>query len=361
VDSTCLAARLRTLVETPRLDLGTSALPRVLLRALYDREYGDSTPAARFHIDATTPPRELFLRALLEAHLALDQDKPFDNDRCLGDAVTRLLCRDGFREMLGRVAADSGVHAMLDSTPRGPECAPENWLDSPARCDASQSLLAFVDNPERFMASKIGLMLHQTWRVEQARRQAGEPAWTNVATLSEALYQSGIGYRYRRGIEPNTSSVPRGSGRGWFATLVPNYATVSLFNAAFEVGYRPTLHLGRSFAVGLTAAPLHVTGGSATSIDRMHFVIGPTLHWKRSSAVLSGLETGVEYFGNWRRRSEPTVWAIPVTAYLLADKLRIGFRLLPGNHSEVHGGKKVALTFGIADLNGLVYWMLRKS
>ena len=361
VDSTCLAARLRTLVETPQLDLGTSALPRVLLRALYDREYSDSIPIIRFHIDSTTPPRELFLRALLRAHLALDQDKPFDNDACLGDAVTRLLCRDGFREMLARVAADSGVHAMLDSMPRRPECAPENWLESPARCDASQSLLAFVDNPERFMASKIGLMLHQMWRVEQARRQAGEQAWTNVATLSEALYQSGIGYRYRRGVEPNTSSVPRGSGRGWFATLIPNYATVSLMNAAFEVGYRPTVHLGRSFAVGLTAAPLHVTGGSATSIDRMHFVIGPTLHWKRSSAVFSGLETGVEYFGNWRRRSEPTVWAVPLTAYLLADKLRIGFRLLPGNHSEVHGGKKVALTFGIADLNGLVYWMLRKS
>jgi hypothetical protein len=204
-------------------------------------------------------------------------------------------------------------------------------------------------------------MLHQMWRVEQARRQAGEPAWTNVATLSEAVYQSGIGYRYRRGVEPNTSSVPRGSGRGWFATLVPNYATVSLFNTAFEVGYRPTVHLGRSFAAGLTAAPLHVTGGRATSIDRTHFVIGPTLHWKRSSAVFSGLETGVEYFGNWRRRSEPAIWAVPVTAYLLADKLRIGFRLLPGNHSEVHGGKKVALTFGIADLNGLVYWMLRKS
>jgi hypothetical protein len=159
--------------------------------------------------------------------------------------------------------------------------------------------------------------------------------------------------------------VPRGSGRGWIATLVPNYATVSLFNTAFEVGYRPTVHLGRTFAVGLTAAPLHVTGGTATSIDRMHFVIGPTLHWKRSSTILSGLETGVEVFGNWRPRPsgnpEATVWAVPVTAYLLADKLRIGFRLLPGNHSEVHGGKKVALTFGIADLNGLVYWMLRKS
>lgn len=365
VDSACVAGRLRGLVEARELDLGTSALPRALLHALYDREYPAATPVERFHVDAVTPPREVFLRALLQAHLALDGDKPFDNDRCRGDAVTRLLCRDGFREILARVAADSGIRAILDTAPQRPECAPENWVESPTRCDASQSLVAFVDDPERFMAGKIGLMLHQMWRVEQARRQAGEPAWTNVATLSEALYQSGIGYRYRRGPEPNTSSVPRGSGRGWIASLVPNYANVSFLNAAFEIGYRPTWHVGRSVALGLTAAPLHVTGGAATSIDRVHFVIGPTVHWKRQSPVFSGFETGLEYFGNWRSRPatnpEKTVWAVPVTAYLLADKLRIGLRVLPGNTSAVHGGKKVALTLGLADLNGLVYWMLRKS
>ena len=365
VDSVCLAHRLQTLVETPHLDLGVSALPRALLRALYDREYPDSAPTSRFHVDPSTPAREVFLHALLRAHLDLDDDEPFDNGSCRGDAVTRLLCRNGFREMLRRVAADSVIQAIIDSAQRRPECAPENWLESPARCDASESFLAFVGNPERFMASAIGLMLHQLWRVEQTRRRAGEPAWTNVATLSEALYQSGIGYRYRRGLDANTSSVPRGSGRGWIASLVPNYATVSLLSAAFEVGYRPTFHLGRSLAVGLTAAPLHVTGNPATQVDRLHWVIGPTLHWKRSSAVWSGLETGVEYFGHWRRRPlgspDARVWAVPVTAYLLADKLRIGFRLLPGNDSAVHGGKKVALTFGLADLNGLVYWMLRKS
>ena len=367
VDSTCQADRLQTLVATQQLDLGTSALPRVLLRALYDREHPSGPPAAGLDLDSTTAPRELFLHALLRAHLDLDKEKPFDNATCRGDAVTRLLCRDGFRDMLARVAADSAIHALIDSArrERRPECEPENWLESPARCDASTSFLTFVDNPERFMASQIGLMLHQLWRVEQARRRAGDPAWTNVATLSEALYQSGIGYRYRRGFDANTSSVPRGSGRGWIATLVPNYATVSLLSSGFEIGYRPTVHLGRSLALGLTAAPLHVTGHPATQVDRLHWVLGPALHWKRSSAIWSGLETGVEYFGHWRRRpsgtSNATVWAVPVTAYLLADKLRIGIRVLPGNNSAIHGGKKIALTLGLSDLNGLMYWMLRKS
>jgi predicted acylesterase/phospholipase RssA len=370
VDSTCLAARLRALVAAPELDLGASPMPRAMLRALYDREYSDSSSQAAILSDSPSqnaPLRAALLRAVLKAHLAQDAEAPFDNASCQGDMVTWLLCRDGFREMLGRVAADSIVQATIASarrTPR-PECAPERWITSPVRCDASDSFLGVVENPERFMAGKFGLLLHQMWRVERNRHRADEPEYTDFTALSEALYQSGIGYRYRRGLDVNTSSVPRGSGVGWIATLVPNYETVSLLNPAFELGYRPTVHIDRSLAVGLTVAPFHVTGHPATSIDRLHWVIGPTLHWKRKSAVLSGLETGVEFFGNWRRRPpgnpEALVWAVPVTAYLLTDKVRVGFRLLPGNTSAVHGGRKIALMFGLADLNGLLYWMLRRS
>lgn len=365
VDAMCVARRLRALVAAPQLDLGTTTLPRAMLRALYEREYADRASEAIVLADSAISSRNVLLTALLKAHLALDAEPPFDNESCRGDAVARLLCLDGFREMLGRVAADSGFRAVSDSTPWRAECAPEAWLESPMRCEVTQSFRELVRDPEQFMAGRVGLLLHQMWHVEYARKRAGEPAWSGVAATTEALYQSGIGYRYRTGLDLNTSSVPRGSGRGWFATLVPNYATISLLNSAFEVGYRPTYHVGRSLAVGLALAPIHETGNPARQIDRLHWVIGPTLHWKRASTVWSGLETGVEYFGRWHRRppgsADNGVWAVPVTAYLLADKLRVGFRFLPGNDTAVHGGKKIALTFGLADLNGLVYWMLRGS
>jgi len=368
VDSTCLANRLRTLVETPQLELGAAELPRIVLRALYEREYPGRAPTISVRFDSTTPPREVLVHALLQAHLELD-DRAFDNRSCRsGDDIARLLCRDGFRqmlEMLSRAATDSALQAIQRGADTLPRCAPEHWLESPVRCEVSESFAAFVREPERFMADKIGLMLHQLWRVERARQRVGENAWTGVATLSEVVYQSGIGYRYRRGFDANTSSVPRGSGWGWVAALVPNYIAGSLLNAGFELGYRPTLHLGNSLAFGLNGSPLHWTGDPARGGDRVRWVIGPALHWKRPSGVWSGLETGVELFGRWRRSPpgspDARVWAFPVTAYLLADKLRLGLRLLPGNNSAVHGGNHVALTIGFADLNGLVYWMLRKS
>jgi predicted acylesterase/phospholipase RssA len=372
VDSTCLVQRLATLVAAPQLDLGASPFPRTMLRALYAREYSGDAHAAAVPSDTSpasrpVPLRAGLLRALLNAHLALDAAPPFDNATCQGDLVTRMLCQDGFREMLGRVASDPAVRAIIDSAQRNPrpECAPERWATAPVRCDATASFLALLDNPERFMAAKLGLMLHQLWRVELIRKRAHDSAYTAPTALGEVLYQSSIGYRYRRGLDVNTSSVPRGSGVGWIASLVPNYETVSLLNAAFELGYRPMVHIDRSLAVGLTVAPLHVTGHPALSAERLHWVVGPMLHWKRSSMKLSGLETGVEVFGNWRQRPPGSpgaqVWAIPVTAYLLADKVRVGIRLLPGNRSAIYGGREIALTFGLADLNGLLYWILRKS
>ncbi len=367
VDSLCLARRLFELVETPELQIGPAELPRRVLRALYAGEYQDAA-RVRFVFDSTTTEREILLLAVLQAHLDLDA-RVFDNQRCRsGDDIARLLCRDGFREMLELLrgaVTDSMLRATVQAADTLPDCARERWILSPVQCEVSESFAAFVRDPERFMADKVGLMLHQLWRVERARQRVGENAWTGVATLSEVVYQSGIGYRYRRGFDANTSSIPRGSGWGQIATLVPSYVSGSLLNAGFELGYRPTLHVSNSFAIGVNGAPLHVTGRPASGRDRLRWMVGPVLHWKRPSAIWSGLETGVELFGRWRGgppgSPDATVWAVPVTAYMLADKLRIGFRILPGNDSAVHGGNKIALTIGFADLNGLVYWMLRRS
>jgi hypothetical protein len=60
-------------------------------------------------------------------------------------------------------------------------------------------------------------------------------------------------------------------------------------------------------------------------------------------------------------------------AYLFAGKVRLGLRFFPGNMSRLpddlqdlaggriplHGGKPFGLTLGIADFNGMVYWLTR--
>jgi len=68
-------------------------------------------------------------------------------------------------------------------------------------------------------------------------------------------------------------------------------------------------------------------------------------------------------FGRWRGNpigAEP-VWSIPVTWYLLADKLRIGVRVFPSRDAGVQGAPRADFSVGLADVNGLLYWMLRRS
>ena len=360
-DSPCVERRLHDLVETNALDWGADRLPRTVLRSLYQREWQvrDTT--------AVTPggarARDGVVLGLLREHFRLEEER-FDNAQCRhGDPIVSVLCRDGFRTMLRRLANDTLRRAVGRAVSRGKTCAPENWLESPIRCDMDQSFERFVENPERFLAGKLGLMLHQLWKVERARKRAGEKDWAGVAALSEAVFQSGIAYRYRRGLDLNTSSVPQRAGKAWLATLLPNYVSVNTKSRGFELGYRPTLHLSNPWALALDAVPLHLTGDPASDVDRYRWAVGPALHWKRTSTVWSGVEAGVEVFGRWRGNpigAEP-VWSIPVTWYLLADKLRIGVRVFPSRDAGVQGAPRADFSVGLADVNGLLYWMLRRS
>jgi predicted acylesterase/phospholipase RssA len=364
VDSLCVARRLKTLVETRDLDFGgPDTLPRTILRTLYAVEYSPH-PLSTTEIPASTSRRGTLLLGLLDANLPVS-DSVFDNSRChSGDLIVITLCHNGLRAMLDRFAT-SPVLAALDSLadPRA-LCFPDDWLESPVLCEGDQNFIAFVRRPDRFLADKMGLMLHQLWRVERARREAGEKDWTGLATLSEVVFQSGTAYRYRRGFEPNTSSVPHGSGRSWLASFVPNYVAINAGAQGLEFGYRPTWHLSNTLAFTLNTVPLHLIQDTPSYRDRYYWAAGPVLHWKESSPAFSGIETGVEVLARWKRPPFGTdagrVFAFPVTFYLLADKLRLNVRLMPGNKTAVNDGSEVAVSVGLADLNGLAYWMFRK-
>jgi hypothetical protein len=366
-DSLCVTRRLHALVETNALDLGAAPLPRTLLRLLYEREWPsrDSAATKSVAVDPTASPRDLVLLGLRRAHFALE-DEPFDNAQCRqGDAIVSLLCRDGFRSMLRRFATDTVRRAIRGLVGSGAVCAPGNWRASPIRCEMDQSFERFVENPERFLADKLGLMLHQVWKVERARKHAGQKDWAGLAALSELVFQSSAAYRYRRRFDVNTSSVPPAAGKAWLPALIPNYVSLNPKSRGFELGYRPTVHLSNSWAFAVDAVPLHLIGNPATPQDRYRWVLGPALHWKRTSQVWSGIETGVELFGRWQRAPAgtpaPRVWSIPITWYLLADKLRIGVRVFPERDGAVQGAPRADFSVGLADLNGLLYWMLRRS
>lgn len=372
VDSVCIRQRLHELVETTSLNLGDVATPhavdavplaRTVLRLLYQREWHEPAAAVP-SVNRAQAPRDVLVLGLVQAHFALE-DEGFDNARCrTGDVIVKLLCRDGFRAMLTRFGNDTVREALRRAVGGRTVCMPDHWLESPIQCDADESFEAFVENPERFMADKFALMLHQLWLVEQTRKSAGQEDWAGLATLSEVVFQSGIAYQYRRGVDLNTSSVPQGSGGAWLTTLVPNYVSINALSRGFELGYRPTVHLSNSLALALNAVPFQLIGNPVSGVDRYRWAVGPALHWKRTSTVRSGVEGGVEVSERWQGAPPGTeagwLWSIPVTWYVLADKLRIGLRVFPDRDTAVQGQPRVDFSIGLADVNGLVYWLLRR-
>ncbi len=131
-DSLCVERRLHELVETHALDFGAGPLPRTVLRSLYQREWQARAAPATPPIggDPTAPPRDVVVLGLLREHFRLE-DERFDNARCRsGDPIVSLLCHDGFRIMLGRLASDTVRRAVGRAVGRGKICAPENWLES---------------------------------------------------------------------------------------------------------------------------------------------------------------------------------------------------------------------------------------
>ncbi|HKE89564.1 MAG TPA: hypothetical protein VKB45_04445, partial [Gemmatimonadales bacterium] len=364
VDSTCVGRRLKALVETRDLDFGgPDTLPRTFLRILYSAEYPGTGPVTT-EIPAAASPRGTMLLGLLGANLPVS-DSMFDNSSChRGDLIVITLCHNGMREMLDRFATGSVLTALDSLADPRALCFPDDWLDSPVLCEGDQNFIAFVRRPDRFLADKIGLLLHQLWRVERARKQAGEKDWTGLATLSEVVFQSGTAYRYRRGFEPNTSSVPRGSGHTWLTSFVPNYVAINVGAQGLEFGYRPTWHISNTLAFTLNYVPLHLIQNTPSYRDRYYWAAGPVLHWKEGTPTFSGFETGIEVLARWKKPPFGTdagrVFAFPVTFYLLADKLRINVRLMPGNKTAVNDHGEVAVSVGLADVNGLVYWMFRK-
>jgi predicted acylesterase/phospholipase RssA len=361
-DSLCVRGRLHDLVETEALAI--DSLPRSILRALYAHEYPSATPAPATGGPAPSP-RAILLRGLMEANFKL-ADWAFDNSTCRsGDAIVTVLCHDGFRDMMRRFANDAVLQALERADASRASCLPPDWPTSSFVCEADADFDRFVRSPEPFMADKMALMLHQLWRVERRRQQDKMKEWTGLATLGEVTFQSGVAYRYRRGFELNTSTIPNSSGWAWLAAVFPNYLSINVGSQGLEFGFRPTIHISNSLALGVNFVPLHLIQGTTSYVDRYRWAVGPTFHIKEPDPVVSGLETGVEMFARWPRnpfgKDAGRVWSIPVTVYMLADKLRVSLRYIPSNHSAIDGGSDFAVNVGLADLSGLVYWIFRKS
>lgn len=342
---------------------------RSLLQSLYNAEFGTRLRLPAQYDDA---PRSHVFERLFLVNEKLHHG--FDNRQCAAlPMVRRMICTDGFGQTIREMAADPAFMQTVASWAAEPACEPPDFTDTLAvkrveACQAERSFLDLLRDPGEFLATSGELALHQLWRTENLLDIDGDPEFEPSIELAQFVFASTQG-RFRKGLNLDPSTII--DTDAWWLEIphvLPNWAAVGLANGSMEAGWRPSLFISRSLEL---TAPLgyysiRPIGNPQipSRVPRVHYGfagIGAT--WLRDAFIFSAFQASAERFfafndkGDAERRNPV---AAEVNAFVLAEKIRIGYRRTFRDDTPVMGSGRWAVTLGMSDLNGAIFWTLRQ-
>lgn len=376
--SDCIPRRLHHVIRNSGLPYGEIAPP--VLDWLFRREfpaYAAEAPPA-WPRDTAEAKRVRVLLALARANDT--QYKVADPTLCRGANVPgQVLCRGGFLELLDAWKADTvPVRAIVRDWVR--ECRRSPGRDT--TCAADEGLLKLIDDPVRFTANTIDLVLDRMQDVERAvqrdmlaGRRDSAVHIRSAEPIAEALTAF---YRARplrpvNGAEWNPSSVPgsleykRGAWAWIAGNLLPYRIAANLSDTGWEAGWLFAGHLGEhvSAIVPFTAGAARKYGDipAGEGSYRGFGGVGGGLAFRGflpTAASLVVPEAGVTGHHVWMLGDHPgahRTWMgeAYVDFAALAGRLRLGVRRT-SEPDVLHNGSW-AISAGVADVNGFVYWM----
>jgi hypothetical protein len=346
----CADTVLAELIEDDALPLDSHL--RSVLRGLHALERFGTLPAPE-----TESPHQQVLAVLLAATArafleGVREDCP---SRTYAAAA---LCAGGFGAILADFATPE-VRRWAAGWAGRPECGHAHYLSAPDHCEADETLFSLLRNPELHVHRMIEQALERSRLVELQLARDGAHHHLATAEFAQLLYHSSP-RRYKRRFEPNMSTIPdhaRASART--LRLLPYYGSITLGATGWETAWQPTVRLGGEGTVprsleGLQFRFGHLHNPRGEAGDR-HFVFGGVGQiLDLNSFILTTADYGGEYVQSVGGRGRP---ALSAGIEGFGGKLRLGGRwFVLGNDTGYQGGRAAAVSIGIADLNGLVYW-----
>lgn len=374
---TCTGREVGPLIDS----LGLDATARHVVASVLQREYGEVTPVGvgDSPVADGVPPSERVkvLDAVERATNAILEDKrPFDCDP--GDLAGSVMCRDGFDRVIGLLARDSVFTDRVNAWSTFPACpAPTpslarrivtilssgsgpdssdrirplpNASGRPSDCLAETVLVQLMADQHSAMRGIIDESFWQLRRTESELR-GKQPDHKSAVKVVELVYRS-MDQRSRRGLEIDPSSVRPGESMGWsWMHLLPYYAGGTVGFSGTQVGWQPELHTGWhsttvQMAIELTHLP---AGGRTTRYEWSHAVI-PGVGRDFSLVWLNHLGVGARI--QWNTLSPE------ISAVALLSKARLSLYAMP-SYISPSGHTRMVATVSLADLNGLLYTLVR--
>jgi hypothetical protein len=327
---------------------------------VFDSSYISSIPARESMIQ----DRRALLVAALRATEILESfaKSGWDNRDCeklpWEEAV---LCKGGFGYWLS--AFYRYAQPVVDRHERREECKHASWRTSPENCPAEASLASLLRQPAPTMQKTVGLMLQQLWSVENAvgNRQSTR-GFSRESMVEVAMYLY-HGYALRtpptRGWNLDPSSIQDVVNYRWMwiGRILPWSLSLHT-NSGVEAGYRPTYNLGPRWAVVVPASL-----GYRWRPGNFEAAVGPGILWRPKTgpfavqaSVLGAGGVHELYF-----RDGALSPAADLTLYVFEERLRAGGRWVADPDPVLHRGRPWSWTIGITDVNGLLYWLNRRS
>ncbi|HEX6557949.1 MAG TPA: patatin-like phospholipase family protein, partial [Longimicrobiales bacterium] len=353
----CTAERLAGwLADSTLFNIPAEARP--LLQSLFNAEFGTRLQLpVQYH---TTARGHVFERLFL-ANQKLHHG--FDNRQCARlTTLRRMICTDGFGQTIGEMAADAAFMRTIQSWAADGACELADFADTLAvkrveNCRAERSFVALLRDPGQYLSTSGELALHQLWRTENLLDIDGDPEFEPSIELAQFVFASTQG-RFRKGLNLDPSTII--DTDAWWLEIphvLPNWASVGLANGSMEAGWRPSLFVSRSLelTVPLGYYSIRPIGNPLvpSRVPRVHYgFAGVGATWLRDAFIFSAFQASAQRFhafsdaGDAEHRSPV---AAEVSALVLAEKVRIGYRRTFRDDTPLLGSGRWAVTLGMSD------------
>jgi predicted acylesterase/phospholipase RssA len=379
-ESACLSRRFAALTE--QIEVGCTA--RTMLARFYEREHAvrPTLPVSTTRcVESSGDSLRLsMLAAMTEAYGAV-RAAPTRCVRTLS-AIENSLCSSGLLAFFDSVRAHGLGTDVARYLREHPACGQRSTASDSVRaaCFVDVAFQRFLASPPDFLKRLTFAGLERAAAVERAgQRLEGSGFSSGRFSVANAVVRNVIGRPTRRLWEWDRSSVPRECADGnlyprlgWcgviqtaFRGLVPYTVAGGRGLFALETGVRPSYHASSRFSL-VAPLSLHYGGVNApavgardTSRAAWTSSAGLAMERRSSSILVNSCLTGVARRFDLPDRAQPidreNRWLFRASCDLIASRFTVG---LSSTRLSFDRRSAWTFTFGIADVNGLLYWLV---
>jgi predicted acylesterase/phospholipase RssA len=344
-DAGCVSKILAGLYQVAEL----SPEAQLVFRELLKDEYGISLPEVRFRNEQSA--RRILLTALVQANREIRPTRPESANQRLLRFVRTFATPDVMRVVSDSAKACKRLRDQLPPL--------QQHLED---CLIDPGVEGLLRNPQSALLNLGDESLEQLARVEGAA-EAGSKGLISLAQFAMRSYRmpQELGLHWpttvpKYDVSKPSSKVPQKVV--WWRRLGPHELDLNVSEGNIRIGYRPIYRFDRRFALTNPLAPIIAYGDEEHwYVQRSGIGVG-VLH-SLNGATLSAVEVGLLGTLRWSlQRLEPTAGP-ELAAYLFASKIRVGLQNFSLWGKEDWSAQPVALTLGLTDVSGMLYWWWR--